>query len=296
MKKFSLLFMVLVVVALVLAACGEGDNGKKAEDANSENKESDETTELEYEPEPIDPETDVCVVCGMAIADDEHATQIILKNRKPLKFDDIGDMFVWLDENGEDDIGAKFVRDFHTLEWILLENATFVYDEGISTPMGFGVISFKDSEGAEAYIEENGFGKLLSATDLYNHEWEMMMDHGHEGHDHGDHSHGDHDHGHGFHTEGFDMDFTELENATVGEETKLEVNITLDEAGLEGAKVRYEIWKEDNTDWVDASEANTGNYAADYTFKEAGTYIIQVHVEDDHDLHEHMEYEVIVKE
>ncbi|GAB2562067.1 nitrous oxide reductase accessory protein NosL [Gracilibacillus alcaliphilus] len=197
MKKFSLLFTFLTMFTLILAACGDNDNTDEGENTEAEDTESAEATELAYEPEPIDPDKDVCVVCGMAIADDEHATQIILKNEKSLKYDDIGDMFVWLEENGEDDIGAKFVRDFHTREWIQLEDATFVHDEEISTPMGFGVISFKDSQEAEEYIEENGFGELLSATDLYDHEWKMLK-HDHEGgHNHGDGHDNEGEHGHG---------------------------------------------------------------------------------------------------
>lgn len=283
MKKFSLIFAVLTVFTLILAACSEDDNTNATEDAGSENTET-----LEYEPEEIDPDTDVCEVCGMSIKDDEYATEIILENDKALKFDDLGDLYVWLDENEEEEVGAKFVRDFNTKDWVQLEDATFVYDEEISTPMGFGVISFKKTEDAEEYIDDNDFGDLLTAEDLDNHEWDADNDH--EGHD---------DHGHGFDTEGFDIHFTEPEDVTVDEEMELEVSLTIDEEALEDAKVRYEIWiedHEDNTDWVDADEDDTGIYVADYTFEENGTYHIQIHVEDDEDLHEHMEYEVNVKE
>src|SRR5699024_8186486 len=235
MKKSSLLFIVFIMVTLILAACGGGsDSTNDAEVTSSEETESTETTELEYEPEDIDPDTDVCEVCGMAIADDEHATQIVLENERSLKYDDIGDMFVWIEENGEDDVGAKFVRDFNSLEWIQLEDASFVYDEEISTPMGFGVISFQDSDEAEEYIDENEVGELLSVDDLYNHEWEMDHDHG--DHDHGDHAH---DNEQAFHTEGFDMSFTELENISTEEETELEVNMTMDDEALEDLSVRY---------------------------------------------------------
>lgn len=292
MKKFSFLFMILAAFALVLAACNGGNNSNEAENAGSET-ESTETKELAYKPEPINPETDVCEVCGMAIADEEHATQIIFKNEKSLKYDDIGDMFVWLEENGEEEIGAKFVRDFNTLEWIQLEEATFVYAEEISTPMGFGVISFKDRKDAKKYIKENEIGEILIADDLKDHKWEMVN------HDHDHSNHGHDDHAHGVQSEGFNMHFTELENVTTTEETKLEVKITLDEVALEDAKVRYEIWKDndkDNTDWQDAKEATAGSYIAEYVFKESGTYHIQVHVENDEGLHEHMEYEVNVKE
>lgn len=120
-------------------------------------------------------------------------------------------------------------------------------------------------------------------------------EHNHAEHEEGGH---DHDHDHGFHTEGFDMEFTELNDVKAGEENKLEVKITLDDADLEGARVRYEIWKEDdkdNTDWVDAEEVSAGNYAADYAFEEAATYTVRVHVEGEDDLHEHVEYEVEVE-
>src|SRR5690625_1173953 len=246
MKKFNLFIVISSVFILLLAACsnsGEQNNGVDAD-------ESSEASQSKFKPEEINPDIDICEVCGMAIANDQYATQIILKNERSLKYDDLGDMFIRMEENGEDDVAAKFVRDFNTEEWINLEDATFVYDEEISTPMGFGVISFKNNQDAEQYIEENGFGELLTVDDLYEHDWNMM-DHDH-GHDH---------HAHGFHTEGFDMQFTDLNGVTVGEEIALEVTITVHDDALEDARVRYEIWPEDNknnTDWVDAKEMDDG--------------------------------------
>lgn len=117
-----------------------------------------------------------------------------------------------------------------------------------------------------------------------------------EGGDYDQEGHDDHDHG--FHTEGFDLHFMEPENIVAGEETELMTHITIDEDGLTDAKVRYEIWKnedEDNTDWIDAKENSSGEYTANYSFEETGTYHIQVHVEDDEDLHEHAEYEIEVE-
>lgn len=114
----------------------------------------------------------------------------------------------------------------------------------------------------------------------------------------GDYDHEEHDHAHGFHTEGFDLHFMEPENIVASEETELMTHITLNEDGLTDANVRYEIWEnddKDNTTWVDAEEKNAGEYVANHSFEAAGTYHIQIHVEDDEDLHEHMEYEVEVE-
>lgn len=187
MKRFSYLCLTLLAFTLILAACsdnGNNDNGNSESDAEqSEN----DVSELAYEPEDIDPETDVCDICAMAVADDQFATQIVLENDRALKFDDLGCLYEWLDENGTDEVGAKFVRDFNTAEWIQLEEATYVFAEEIETPMAYGVISFKNSEDAEQYVADNGFGEILEVADLDNHKWEMMdHDHDHD-HDHDDH-------------------------------------------------------------------------------------------------------------
>lgn len=103
-----------------------------------------------------------------------------------------------------------------------------------------------------------------------------------------------------FHTEGFDMHFVELDDVKVDEETELTVHIQIHEKPLENAKVRYEIWHEgmdDDRDWVDTNESTAGEYVGIYTFDTADTtYNIQVHVEDDADLHEHAQYEIVVHE
>lgn len=196
MKKFTGLFVGLMIMTMVLAACGNNDNTDEAATNNGNNDNTNEVaannenddgmTETTYEPEAIDPDNDVCDVCAMAVADDEHATQIILQNERSLKFDDLGCLYQWLDENGEDDVGAKFVRDFHTEDWILIEDATYVFGEEIETPMAYGIISFKDEADATAYIDEHDTGEILQADDLKNHKWEMM-NHDHDGHENNEH-------------------------------------------------------------------------------------------------------------
>lgn len=157
----------LVLLAVIVAGCG--------------NKLPD--------PVAINEGVDKCEVCNMMIKDDQHATQLILKNGKALKFDDIGDLYAWTKKNGLNDVEVRYVRDYNSKEWIKLEDATFAYDESFETPMAFGVYSFKNKKDAEAFIEDQHKGKLMSATDLDNHNWESNMDH--SGHGHGDGDHGD---------------------------------------------------------------------------------------------------------
>ncbi len=124
------------------------------------------------EPVEIDPKTDTCANCNMSVADNQHATEIILTDGKTFVFDDIGCMFKWTDDNEDKDIEKTFVRDYHSKEWIEVEDSHFVYGEDIKTPMSFNVISFEDQSNAEEFAKESG-GNVLSYDDLQKHDWEQ---------------------------------------------------------------------------------------------------------------------------
>ena len=95
----------------------------------------------------------------------------------------------------------------------------------------------------------------------------------------------------------FSMHFMKPETVKVNDETELVVHLELEGKPFEKASVRYEIWHasdDEKHDWVDVIESNPGEYTALHSFEGEGTYTVQVHVEDDHDLHEHEEHEVVV--
>ncbi|QCT04676.1 hypothetical protein E6C60_3971 [Paenibacillus algicola] len=149
----------------------------------------------EYAAVPIDEQVDKCPVCNMQVKDNAYAVQLQLKDYRTLKFDDLGDLYVWKQEHGTEDIGAQFVRDYFTLEWLHLKDAFYVYDDGIRTPMAFGMVSFKDEPSAERFMQEYGGGTLLTAAQLEEHEWKSHMDmmedmHGSQQHQ-GEEKHGD---------------------------------------------------------------------------------------------------------
>ncbi|MCC3377607.1 nitrous oxide reductase accessory protein NosL [Cohnella sp. REN36] len=154
MRKTTLWMILILAAILMLAGCGK----------------------TVYEPVAIDEAVDKCPVCNMAVADDQFAVEIILKNKKALKFDDLGDLFVWRGQNGTKDIGEQFVRDYRTKEWVKLGEATYVYDKSIRTPMAFNVISFKEKKAAEDFIAQEGKGQLLTAKDLESRKWEPNED------------------------------------------------------------------------------------------------------------------------
>jgi hypothetical protein len=107
-----------------------------------------------------------------------------------------------------------------------------------------------------------------------------------------------HDHGHGEKAKGFSMHFTKPDGLEAGNETKMTVHLQNEDAPLEKAQVRYEIWNDsisEKHEWVETEEAGPGEYTAVHTFTEAGTYMVQIHVESDDGLHEHEEHQVEVK-
>lgn len=152
--KASVYLLTSILFVLLLSACGS-----KA-----------------YTPQAINEETDICVMCNMAVKDDPYATQIITVDGQSLKFDDIGCMNEWKVENGTDTIGAEFVRDHHSGDWVKYETAYYAYHSDYKTPMAYGVISFSSEKAAQAFVQEQGKGEVLSAEMLASHTWEVNRD------------------------------------------------------------------------------------------------------------------------
>ncbi|CAM4389427.1 MULTISPECIES: nitrous oxide reductase accessory protein NosL [Paenibacillus] len=135
---------------------------------------------------PINEDVDICAICKMQVKDDAYATQLTTKDGQNYKFDDIGCMNQWKTENGTDNIGMDYVRDYNDKEWIEYSKATYVYDASLRTPMAYGILNFKDKPSAEAFIAEQGVGTIMTAEDLASHDWkqntenmDMMGEHGH---------------------------------------------------------------------------------------------------------------------
>jgi len=100
-----------------------------------------------------------------------------------------------------------------------------------------------------------------------------------------EHSHGD-DHHHGNNAS---IEFVEG-TTTVGEAVTLTASVSLSDKPLEGARVRYEIYRsdDDHHTWLEAPEEQAGVYQTEFTFTESGSYDIQVHVTKGEDIHDHV--------
>ncbi|WP_057761984.1 nitrous oxide reductase accessory protein NosL [Cytobacillus praedii] len=168
MKKRYFSLLIISGIILFLAACGKE----------------------EVQPVAINEETDKCEVCNMAVVDNQFATQVVLENGKSMVFDDIGCMYEWFDSNKNEKIAGEFVRDYHNKAWISVNDATYIYNQSVKTPMAYNVISFKDKATAEDFLKENEDSTLMTADDLAEHEWKQNKDMMNMG-DMENHSHGD---------------------------------------------------------------------------------------------------------
>jgi copper chaperone NosL len=168
MKKKLVYLVGMIGFIIILAACGNA----------------------EVQPVDINEATDTCEVCNMAVVNNQYATQIVLENGKSMVFDDVGCMYEWILSNENEEMKAQFVRDYHDKEWLLVDDATYVYNQSIKTPMAYNVISFKDKAAAEEFAAENAGSTLMTAAELAEHSWErnqdMMKGHNKENHSHSD--------------------------------------------------------------------------------------------------------------
>jgi copper chaperone NosL len=130
----------------------------------------------EYKPKEISVETDVCEICNMTISHLDYAGQIVFKNNDYLVFDDLGCLMEYIIDHGESEIGAAYIKDESTNEWINVKEAVYIYEANYWTPMNYGVLAFASRESADAYMSKNGQGKQLGYKDLFTFEWGIHTD------------------------------------------------------------------------------------------------------------------------
>lgn len=93
---------------------------------------------------------DMCSYCRMAVSEKQYAAEFVDRDGQAFKFDDIGCMLEHLKERkNRDDIAAWFVVDFDSRSWVRANEAALVRSNELKTPMGFGIVAFKDSAKAD---------------------------------------------------------------------------------------------------------------------------------------------------
>ncbi|MCC5803597.1 nitrous oxide reductase accessory protein NosL [Rossellomorea vietnamensis] len=144
-----ILISLMIGIGLMISGCGKAD----------------------LSPREINPEVDTCVVCNMSIVHEDYAAQAVLSNGDKLIFDDVGCLVQYAIDQQEDAIGASYVKEYETEEWIDSTKAFYVYHQDFWTPMSYGVLAFSTKDKAEAFIDKEGKGTLMTPEDLKDHKW-----------------------------------------------------------------------------------------------------------------------------
>lgn len=112
-----------------------------------------------------------CKRCNMRLdpADKKFAVTVA-EGIEASVFDDIGCALLWRDgecamRTSAFDSNAK-VYDYHTEEPVAIEQAFFVHNAGLKTPMGYDIVPFKKKEDAEKLAKDRGKGDVLTFSQV----------------------------------------------------------------------------------------------------------------------------------
>lgn len=139
------LLMMGLTAVFFLAACGS--------DVNLE-----EPPEIRYG-------EDVCEQCGMIISEARYAASYVTTDGYVRLFDDMGGMLIY-DLNNQEEVHVYWAHDLNTEEWIKADEAIYVLNDDLTTPMGWGLAAFANTADAEQFMTENG-GALTTWGDLH---------------------------------------------------------------------------------------------------------------------------------
>ena len=112
----------------------------------------------------------------MSIVHNEYAGQIVLKNGDYEIFDDIGCLMDYLKLNGDGEVGAAYIKNKATNQWMDVYKAIYVYNKNYWTPMNYGVIAFATKDEVQHWMNDEGEGQLLAYHDLLTLNWGFMSD------------------------------------------------------------------------------------------------------------------------
>jgi len=114
-----------------------------------------------------------CTKCSMKFNEAGKKFSVIMPKVPSMEgssFDDIGCAVVW--RNGECAIrqttfdSNAFTFDYLSGEQVALENAFFVVETGVKTPMSYDIIAFKDKPAAEKQVKTSCKGKIYKLFEL----------------------------------------------------------------------------------------------------------------------------------
>jgi copper chaperone NosL len=106
---------------------------------------------------------DVCDQCSMIISEPKYAASYVTTSGEVRRFDDVGELLAY-DAIHKETVHIYWVHDYTSEEWIRADAATFVFNQGLNTPMGWGLAAFANESDATQLIHEQGGTSVTWAT------------------------------------------------------------------------------------------------------------------------------------
>lgn len=138
-------FILCVLLLLTLTACGGGAD----------------TTQ----PPEILYGQDVCDECDMIISEEKYAAAYWTAEGEARRFDDVGEMLVFMGENREP-TASVWVHDVNSAAWLPADEAWFVMNSGLRTPMGTGIAVTADEQAARALAFDQPEARVMTFAEM----------------------------------------------------------------------------------------------------------------------------------
>ena len=138
-------FILCVLLLLTLTACGGGAD----------------TTQ----PPEILYGQDVCDECDMIISEEKYAAAYWTAEGEARRFDDVGEMLVFMGENREP-TASIWVHDINSAAWLLADDAWFIMNSGLRTPMGTGIAVTADEQSARALAFDQAEAVVMTFAEI----------------------------------------------------------------------------------------------------------------------------------
>ena len=138
-------FILCVLLLLTLTACGGGAD----------------TTQ----PPEILYGQDVCDECDMIISEEKFAAAYWTTDGEARRFDAVGEMLVYMAENPEATASGG-VHDINSAAWLLADDAWFIMNSGLRTPMGTGIAVTADEQAARALAFDQPEATVMTFAEM----------------------------------------------------------------------------------------------------------------------------------
>ncbi|MEW9670283.1 FixH family protein [Ammoniphilus sp. 3BR4] len=190
--------------------------------------------------------------------------------------------------------GEELVEDAQEVEFEIWKEGQEQHDIVEAENQGKGIYSFM-----ERFHEAGTYHVMYHVTARDMHDMkpmEVVVAGEEQSLEHPAHEDSSAQHAQDHHHADVDIHYVPDKEAKVNQSQVFLAQILKDGKPLEGAVVRFEYWREDDSKHIftDAYEGKSGEYAAEVALAEAGNYRVVTHVEKG-DIHEHAENRLTVR-